>query len=617
MSILIVLATLVSVVSDASIPRWMIPAGESRGFSYATPSQFVVIRDGAVLATAFGVFRHDDPVAWTNSGDFVAFVSNPPQAYAESRELVYIDANSGAEQRLPCTGCTELIPFERNSIVATQTHLGRQTGFMRFDLAAPAPGVKIDVGDPVTTSLESGSNFRLLTTQTSPGSYMSRLSFISTPTYTQSLIETIPRTLVTHSATAPSGERMGEKFLYGGDAPNSSGRCDSRPLISFIVGDGSPRMTDVSTAGPLGFGTDRQSALRLDDVWSGPDGRFHATFTERRCTGEAQEVGESRPTVQISPTRDPDPNLYREPALWTLDEDSLRWIPEHGAPAARMTRYLGSGEAIQLRSPSCEIDPTACRRGNLYHSDGTGDYLVATNVMTIAAQPKSWAPAETSCPIEVPGVGIADVVSRRGDVDCERAKRIHAEYEYGHLPRSGNAEHAGTSEWHCSSPTVGRRASTGIIVACQSPPTEALAWEFDIVAATCGTDLWSPLINAAITMLPIEPTTRASWSRDPRTFEGNYDPCKPLSAVVVTIDGATGSSPDQVLLFRKGVFLGTATPESHGFTSLDFQQTTDDTVALLYKVPGTCNACSDATYFSVEMHWNGSGLDARGTPPPN
>ncbi|WP_157195466.1 LppP/LprE family lipoprotein [Nocardia tenerifensis] len=135
------------------------------------------------------------------------------------------------------------------------------------------------------------------------------------------------------------------------------------------------------------------------------------------------------------------------------------------------------------------------------------------------------------------------------------------------------------------------------------------------VPTACGVDLTAPVIQSAVAALPAEPVTHAAWSTDPRGFEGNFDPCATLSTVIITVQGATGSSPNQALLFHKGSYIGTATPEAHGFTSLDVDRTTDDTVGLTYKTPGSCNACTDGTVTQVQFRWEGQKVRTIGTPP--
>jgi serine/threonine protein kinase, bacterial len=76
-----------------------------------------------------------------------------------------------------------------------------------------------------------------------------------------------------------------------------------------------------------------------------------------------------------------------------------------------------------------------------------------------------------------------------------------------------------------------------------------------------------------------------------------------------------GSTPTAVLLFYKGSFVGTATPQAHSFTTLDTALTTDDTVVLKYGVPVTCNACPDMEFTIVRFQWQGDHVEMLGTPP--
>lgn len=70
-----------------------------------------------------------------------------------------------------------------------------------------------------------------------------------------------------------------------------------------------------------------------------------------------------------------------------------------------------------------------------------------------------------------------------------------------------------------------------------------------------------------------------------------YDPCAELSPIVLTINGATGSSPYHIMLFHKGEYLGTATAEPQGF-SPDVKQVDGKTLAVtyFYTKPGEANA---------------------------
>src|SRR5690242_9369270 len=85
-------------------------------------------------------------------------------------------------------------------------------------------------------------------------------------------------------------------------------------------------------------------------------------------------------------------------------------------------------------------------------------------------------------------------------------------------------------------------------------------------APACGVNLSAPEIQGAINSVPAVPQGW-SWDHNPRSFDpsSNYNPCATLSAVIITVEGATGSSPDQAMLFHRGNFVGTGTSTAYGF----------------------------------------------------
>jgi hypothetical protein len=122
----------------------------------------------------------------------------------------------------------------------------------------------------------------------------------------------------------------------------------------------------------------------------------------------------------------------------------------------------------------------------------------------------------------------------------------------------------------------------------------------------CGVNLSAPEIQAAINTVPTV-LQGWPWSHDPRSFDpgSNFNPCTTLSAVIITVEGATGSSPNQALLFHYGDYVGTGTSKAYGFTSLNAARTTDDTVALNYKDGrNVCTACP-GPITTVRYQWQG------------
>ena len=138
--------------------------------------------------------------------------------------------------------------------------------------------------------------------------------------------------------------------------------------------------------------------------------------------------------------------------------------------------------------------------------------------------------------------------------------------------------------------------------------------------AGCGINLGAPAVIDAVRSLPpysASHGTSWAWSTEYRYFEGNYDPCATLSTALVTVQGATGSSPITALVFHDGRYLGTATSKAYGFTTLDPDRTSDDTVVLDYKTPGACNACAPAALTSVRYQWQGDHVAMLDPAPPS
>jgi hypothetical protein len=142
-----------------------------------------------------------------------------------------------------------------------------------------------------------------------------------------------------------------------------------------------------------------------------------------------------------------------------------------------------------------------------------------------------------------------------------------------------------------------------------------IGWSGQVAPASaqCGPDEASA-VRTALAHLPPERLTGRRFAGAP--LESNYDPCTDLSTVLVTIEGATGSSPVQALMFHRGQFLGTGTWRAYGFTSLDEAAATSDTVVLRYRWGQSCSACDDGCVTTVRYHWDGTRVVMLDPPPP-
>lgn len=131
-------------------------------------------------------------------------------------------------------------------------------------------------------------------------------------------------------------------------------------------------------------------------------------------------------------------------------------------------------------------------------------------------------------------------------------------------------------------------------------------------AGPCGPDQ-AAAVSAALAKIAPDKKTGKAWNPTPESSD--YDPCADLSAVVVTVVDATRSSPDQALMFHRGVFVGTATPEAYPFTQLEAPASTDDLVVLTYRTRQSCDACEDGTLTTVGFQWQGDHVQMLDSPP--
>lgn len=110
-------------------------------------------------------------------------------------------------------------------------------------------------------------------------------------------------------------------------------------------------------------------------------------------------------------------------------------------------------------------------------------------------------------------------------------------------------------------------------------------------------------MRAALAQLAPDSKTGRPWNSTPE--DSNYDPCTDLSAVLVTVQDATNSSPDQALMFHRGTFVGTATPRAYPFTNLIGPASTNDIVVLSYRTRQSCDGCQDGILTIVGFAWRG------------
>ena len=155
----------------------------------------------------------------------------------------------------------------------------------------------------------------------------------------------------------------------------------------------------------------------------------------------------------------------------------------------------------------------------------------------------------------------------------------------------------------------GARSAPSVTTATPAPTTSGAG---DSPSTPCGPDEATAL-SAALGVVPPDRKTGKPWDR--RAASSNYAACADLSAIVVTVQDGTSSSPDLALLFHRGGFVGTATPTAYPFTELEAPASTNDIVVLTYRTRQSCSTCTDGTLTTVGFQWKGDTVHMLDPPP--
>ncbi|WP_032386370.1 LppP/LprE family lipoprotein [Rhodococcoides fascians] len=120
---------------------------------------------------------------------------------------------------------------------------------------------------------------------------------------------------------------------------------------------------------------------------------------------------------------------------------------------------------------------------------------------------------------------------------------------------------------------------------------------------------WGP-VPQAVDSLPLV------FADSPWVATDMGDPCASFTWVEALPFGATVSSPTHLLFFHDAEYLGTATLEPYGFTSVAAQSA--DTITVNYRWPlaGDANANPTGGPATIDYQWDGTQVTMIGTLPP-
>ena len=120
---------------------------------------------------------------------------------------------------------------------------------------------------------------------------------------------------------------------------------------------------------------------------------------------------------------------------------------------------------------------------------------------------------------------------------------------------------------------------------------------------------WGP-VPQAVDSLPLV------FADSPWVATDMGDPCASFTWVEALPYGATVSSPTHLLFFHDAEYLGTATLEPYGFTSVAAQSA--DTITVNYRWPLADDANANPTGgpATIDYQWDGTQVTMIGTLPP-
>lgn len=121
------------------------------------------------------------------------------------------------------------------------------------------------------------------------------------------------------------------------------------------------------------------------------------------------------------------------------------------------------------------------------------------------------------------------------------------------------------------------------------------------------------IADAVATLAPYPSLPDAAWSTEP--IAHNVSTESDLSAALVTLEGATVSSPVHVLLFHRGKYLGTATDQAAPGVHLLDSASTNTEVAIEFRQLGTPHADPPVRIDTTVFRWLDDRAQWFGTLP--
>lgn len=172
-----------------------------------------------------------------------------------------------------------------------------------------------------------------------------------------------------------------------------------------------------------------------------------------------------------------------------------------------------------------------------------------------------------------------------------------------------------------ASPTASSTADATTTTATQhaTPPASPSPSTRGTAQGTCGTQSAAAAVQQAVATLPrpVPNLPDATWDASHADTSG-YDPCAALAWSVVSVTDGTPSSPNAILLFHDGKYLGTATKVQYPFEPTVTRKS-DTSIAVTYRYAKQTDANANPSgTANATFTWDDAAgkVEMQGAVPP-
>jgi hypothetical protein len=371
------------VLATVAIVQWRTNQedGNAAAYAYITGQELVIVRGDKEVTRVSRIFDEADAtqrkLVWTNSGDYVAFLSDAGLRVGDSAllELIFVNTHTGTEGRIPCESCDDFAAVGDNDIILATYNTEQGSRVLKVDLESPGMTKQVDIPSDnrsgyLRSFIATTRDFVVTrqSIQVGSSSFADKVEVVGVEGSSKAYSGFFSSAT---AATMSSGGHGATAAIAAGTNP---GLCETDLHITLLDTNGGETKTDTSAAEPPGG---KPGGTHVEDLWWGLDGHFHATIISWTC--DLTKSSEVEKQVPASPA-----------ALWKLD--GQKWVKEDLSPVA-MVRQLDEDTRIVLVIPDCiggtthDNPQVYCNSGRLYRDDEGQQAPIADGVISISTPP--------------------------------------------------------------------------------------------------------------------------------------------------------------------------------------------------------------------------------------